>query len=319
MPRLRVSVLIPCYNAEAFIGQAIESALSQSLPPDEIVVVDDGSNDGSVRAAAAFGERVRVISRAHEGVGAARNAALAAAQGDLVAWLDADDVWEPGKLAAQVPRFEDSHIGLVYGQIRRLGAHKQGPPWPTTLLEGDIFEQLYLRRNFISCSSVILRRQALIDAGGFDGSVAPAEDIDAWLRVAAQWRVAAVPRVLCRYRIHPQQISGDHAYVIRRGLRVREKLAPQFERRTGISFERRRQLLARTFLGFVSRLIASRNMKEARAVASVLQEAFASDSPRIRYAIARKRLVASLPPHAFWLHACVKKVRRSVTRIDRLV
>src|SRR4029434_246146 len=113
---MSVSVVIPCYNAEPFVGEAIESALSQSPTPVEVIVVDDGSDDGSVRVSRSFGDRVRVLSSGHAGVSAARNTGLLAARENLVAWLDADDVWEAGKLADQIPRFDDPVVGLVYGQ-----------------------------------------------------------------------------------------------------------------------------------------------------------------------------------------------------------
>ena len=304
----RVSVVIPCCNAERFIGEAVESALSQSLPPAEVIVVDDGSNDESARVAASFGPSVRVVSIAHSGVGAARNAGLAAAQHDLVAWLDADDVWEPGKLAGQVPLFDRRDVGLSYGQARRFGARTISAPWPVDPPDGDIFERLYLQRNFIPTSTVIVRRQALIDAGGFDAAVAPAEDVDAWLRVAARWSVAALSRPLCRYRVHANQLSRNHARMIRCGLQVREKLAGEFERRTGVSAGRRRQLVAKIFLDEVSRLISTRDLPRARTVSSVLQDAFAADAPELRRAIARKQLIAALPKQVFWVRDAVSRL-----------
>lgn len=298
MPK-RVSVVIPCYNAERFIGEAIESALSQSLPPAEVVVVDDGSEDESARVSRSFGARVRVVPSPHAGVAAARNVGMRAAREELVAWLDADDIWEAGKLAEQVPEFDDPSVGLVYGQMRRFGPRGMGEPWPLNPPEGDIFERLYLQRCFIPCSTVVARRQALVDAGGFDSAVEPAEDVDAWLRVAARWSVVAIPRVLCRYRVHTSQISRNYARMIRRGLQVREKLAAEFERRTGTSPNRRRELVAAIFLDDISRIIATRDLARARAGAAVLQEAFVSDAADLRRAIARKRLVASLPRQVF--------------------
>jgi len=296
---MNVSVVIPCYNAERFVGEAIESALSQSPAPAEVIVVDDGSDDGSVGVSESFGERVRVLSCAHAGVAAARNAGLLAAREELVAWLDADDVWEAGKLADQIPKFDDPVVGLVYGQIRRCGSGGMGPPWPLNPPQGDIFERLYLQRCFIPCSTVVARRQALIDAAGFDGTVTPAEDVDAWLRVAARWSVAAVPRVLCRYRLHASQISRNHARMLRCGLQVRERLADEFERRTGTSSSQRRELVAKIFLDDISRIIAERDLARAREATAVLQQAFAADGADLRRAIARKRLLASLPRPMF--------------------
>lgn len=308
---MRVSVVIPCYNAERFIGEAIESALSQSPPPAEVIVADDGSEDGSVRVSMSFGQRVRVVSSAHAGVPAARNGGLLAARGDLVAWLDADDIWEPGKLADQIPKFDNPDVGLVYGQIRRFGPGGIGAPWPSNPPQGDIFERLYLQRNFIPCSTVMTRRRALVDAGGFDSAVAQAEDLDAWLRVAARWSVAAIPRALARYRLHASQVSRNHERTLRCGLQVREKLADEFERRTGKSPDRRRQLVAALFLTDISRIIAERDLARARVATAVLQEAFASDGVDLRRAIARKRLVASLPRPVFWVRDVLGQLFRN--------
>jgi glycosyltransferase involved in cell wall biosynthesis len=297
-----VSVLIPCYNAEPFLGEAIESVLSQSFPPEEVIVIDDGSTDGSPSVASSFGRRVRLISVTHAGAAGARNAGLLAAQEEFVAWLDADDVWAPHKLEYQLPKMEDARVGLVYSQIQHIMTNtKDDDAWPTDLPHGNIFERLYLQRNFIATSSVVVRRRALIDAGGFDQSVAPAEDVDAWLRVALQWCVAAVPRVLSFYRKHTTQISGDHARMVRSGLRVREKLGSEFERRTRVSTHRRRRLVAKMFLDDISRLVAMRDLAQARAIAIVLQETFASDGTDLQRAIARKRLITSLPRRAFSL------------------
>jgi hypothetical protein len=238
---------------------------------------------------------------------------LLAAREHLVAWLDADDVWEPGKLADQIPRFDDPAVGLVYAQIRRFGRGAPGPPWPLNPPEGDIFERLYLQRCFIPCSTVVVRRQALIDAGGFDGRAAPAEDLDAWLRVAARWSVAAVPRVLCRYRVHTNQISRNHTRMLRCGLEVRERLAGEFERRTGTPPARRRELVARIFLNDVSRIIAERDLARARDATAVLQEAFASDAADLRRAIARKRLIAWLPRPVFGVRDALGRAFRDLS------
>jgi glycosyltransferase involved in cell wall biosynthesis len=304
-----VSVLIPCFNTEAFLGEAIESALSQSHPPDEIIVIDDGSTDGSLRIATSFGCRVRVVGLEHVGVGAARNAGLLAAREEFVAWLDADDLWQSRKLEYQLPHMANPNVALVYGQMQRIGAARNSQAWPLDLPEGNIFERLYVQRNFIPTSSVLVRRQALIDAGGFDTSVAPgAEDLDAWLRIAIRWCVAVVPRVLCLYRVHPNQITRDHARSIRSGLRVREKLAAEFEHRTGISSDNRRRLVAKIFRDEISRLIAMRDLPRARATAIVLQQAFASDRADLRNAIAYERLIASLPRQAFFLRDLLKEL-----------
>src|SRR5262245_41508013 len=99
---MRVSVVIPCYNARPYLEETIRSVFSQTFTPCEILVVDDGSSDGSAHVAEGFGDRVRVIRQRNQGECAARNAGLQAACGEWIAFLDADDVWKPNKLELQV-------------------------------------------------------------------------------------------------------------------------------------------------------------------------------------------------------------------------
>ncbi|CAG0941402.1 partial heptose III glucuronosyltransferase, partial [Anaerolineae bacterium] len=98
----KLSVVIPVYNGEKFIGRALESVFSQTVPPDEIIVVNDGSRDGTAQKLAEFGDRIQVISIPNGGVANARNVGLKACTGDLIALLDADDIWYPDKLEKQL-------------------------------------------------------------------------------------------------------------------------------------------------------------------------------------------------------------------------
>ncbi|HEX3110532.1 MAG TPA: glycosyltransferase family A protein, partial [Thermoanaerobaculia bacterium] len=108
-----VSVVIPSYNYARYLGEAIDSALGQTLPPLEVIVVDDGSTDDTPAVLAAYGDRIRVLRQKNAGVAVARNSGIAAARGECVAFLDADDVWLPRKLELQIPLFTDS-VGLVH-------------------------------------------------------------------------------------------------------------------------------------------------------------------------------------------------------------
>src|SRR4051794_28952489 len=110
-----VSVIIPTYNYGRFIGEAVKSALEQTLPADEIIVVDDGSADNTEAAVRQFGDPVRYIKQANAGVCVARNRGVAESRGEFIAFLDADDTWEPTKLAKQIARFdEDEDLGMVH-------------------------------------------------------------------------------------------------------------------------------------------------------------------------------------------------------------
>lgn len=118
-----VTAAIPVRNGEAYLAEAIESVLAQSLPCDQLVVVDNGSRDRSAAIAAGFGSAVEIVSEPRPGIGAARNAALRAARGEYLAFLDADDLWEPGKTALQLAAFEaQPRLQLVFGHVRQFAS-----------------------------------------------------------------------------------------------------------------------------------------------------------------------------------------------------
>jgi glycosyltransferase involved in cell wall biosynthesis len=214
-----VSVVIPAYNAEAFIGATLDSALQQTHRAIEVIVVDDGSSDGTaalVEAYARRDSRVRLVRQQNAGVAAARNRGIADARGDFVAPLDADDLWEPTKIERQVARMLEagSDVGIVYCWwllIDRDGAIlDSSPQWQ---VEGRAVDAL-LQVNFAGNASVpLFRRQALVEVGGYDASLRARgaqgfEDWDVALKVAEQWNVAVVPAVLVGYR---RQDSGMSA------------------------------------------------------------------------------------------------------------
>ena len=115
----RVSVVVPVFNGEQYLGECLESALRQECAPWQVIVVDDGSTDGSAAIAGGFGDPVRVLRQPNRGPGAARNAGVAQAEGEFVAFLDADDLWTPGKLSAQLAYFaEDPEVHIVSAHVR---------------------------------------------------------------------------------------------------------------------------------------------------------------------------------------------------------
>jgi len=207
---MRVSVIIPTYNRAAWVTEAAASVLAQTYRDFELVVVDDGSTDGTLAALAALGGEVRVIRReARQGVSAARNLGTAAATGDWLAFLDSDDLWLPAKLARQV-EYLKAHPDLVICQTEEIWIRngvRVNPPETCRKVGGDIFLPS-LGRCLVSPSAVMLHRRLFEEMGGFDETLPAAEDYDRWLRVAGRHPVGLVPEPLVIKRGgHPDQLS----------------------------------------------------------------------------------------------------------------
>ena len=208
----RVSVVVPAYNCDQFVAEAIESALSQTVPPHEVIVVDDGSTDGTAAVLRRFGNRIRVISQANRGLAGARNAGVAVATGTWLAFLDADDTWLPTKLARQLEVGADPRIAMVYTDRFNIGERGSLPRIQSEIQQmftGDVFIDLLLLGNHITASSVMIRRDVVLRLGGFGGHCRGAEDWDLWIRVAESHQVGVCLEPLVCYRIHQGMMSAD--------------------------------------------------------------------------------------------------------------
>jgi glycosyltransferase involved in cell wall biosynthesis len=206
-----VSVVIPSYNYVAFVGVAVESALGQTLAPLEIIVVDDGSKDDSIQSLARFGDRIRVIQQENRGVAAARNTGVAASRGSFVAFLDADDIWLPGKLEKQAARFaREPDIGMVHCGMAEVDREGHVLRTQTDGLEGDVAASILLneRRGVVAAgSTAMIPRRVFDEVGGYNSRCPPSEDWDLSFRVARRYRIGFVPEVLMHYRQHG---AGGH-------------------------------------------------------------------------------------------------------------
>jgi glycosyltransferase involved in cell wall biosynthesis len=217
-----VSVIIPAYNAEEFIGATIESALAQDYPAIEIIVVDDGSTDDSAKIVRRYQERhpsVQLIQQANSGVAAARNAGIKISHGEYIAPLDADDIWFEHKISEQVKALESgpTNIGLAYGwsttidedglSIGGIGANK---------LNGEMFANM-LFTNVVGNGSAPLIRKKCFDVVGLYGleftqrDAIGCEDQDMYLRIAEHYGFAVVKRILMGYRVLSDSMSSDAA------------------------------------------------------------------------------------------------------------
>ena len=208
----RVSIIIPAYNAAAFVRDTIDSALAQTHPDIEVIVVDDSSTDDTPQVLAEYGDRIRVHRQPNAGVAGARNTGAQLATGDWVSFLDADDVWAPRKVAAQLEAAGSCR--WVYSNRYNFGARGVLPEVQsdvTLMTDGDVFVPLLLRGNFITVSSVMMHRGLFHDVGGFYHQKGGCEDWDLWLRIASRHHpVAFAPEPLVGYRFTPTSMSANH-------------------------------------------------------------------------------------------------------------
>jgi glycosyltransferase involved in cell wall biosynthesis len=212
---IEISAIIPTYNRRELVQRAIESVLAQTHPVEEIVVVDDGSTDGTGDALRArYGERIRYHWQANAGVSAARNAGMAIASGRYFALLDSDDLWRPQKTALQAA-WLDAHpeFGLVLCDVLRVDA--DGNPdnifHRREVLREDGWALRWLLLNpSLVPASTMFRREVFETCGGFDAALRTAEDIDFHLRVARRWRIGVVEEVLVEaMRGHGDGLSAE--------------------------------------------------------------------------------------------------------------
>lgn len=197
---LPVSVVVPVYNNRTTVADAVRSVFAQTAVPAEVLVVDDGSTDGSAEVVEQeFGGRVLVIRQPNGGPSRARNTGIDAASQPLVAFLDADDVWHPRKLEVQYAVLtRDGDVGVVAADWVRRPEEWPGPP--SAWVEEPVSYQDILVLNRFQTSTVLARTKLVRAVGGFDPAVDGAEDWDLWVRLAAQSKVVKIAWPLVVYR-----------------------------------------------------------------------------------------------------------------------
>lgn len=220
-----VSVVIPVYNCEKYLGEALQSVLEQSPPPREVVVIDDGSTDGSAEVAGKFQPRVKVVQLPHSGIGSARNEGVRSAQGEFLAFLDSDDLWTPGKLASQLESFErNPSLDMVFGQMTQFVS-----PELVDQLAGKVRFDEAPARAFLP-GALMIRRDSFLRVGFFEENLKVGEYIEWHMRALERGlEFEVVPRVLLRRRIHEQnqtriaEFKADYARIVARSLLRRRK------------------------------------------------------------------------------------------------
>lgn len=206
-----VSVIIPSYNSARYIASTLESALAQTYPAVEVIVVDDGSTDETQTVLAPYQSRITVLPQSNSGPAAARNAGLRIARGVYLLFLDSDDLLVPTSVAARVAFLErHPQYGLVYSawtQINDDGARILGEVRPG--YQGDVLAALLRRQFFFFPGSALIRRTCLDAIGGFDETAYGTEDADLWIRLAhAGYAFGYIDEPLFIYRYHAASITG---------------------------------------------------------------------------------------------------------------
>jgi glycosyltransferase involved in cell wall biosynthesis len=201
-----VSVIIPAFNAERFVTQTIISALSQTYQSLEVIVIDDGSTDRTaefVRDIQSRDARLSLYQQANCGSAAARNAGIRRAKGDLIAFLDADDLWHPTKIEKQVSAFErDPSVGLVYAWTRMIDVEGMidGVTGAAFTLRGNVFNSFLVLNPVANGSAAMVRRDCVLMPTPFDPELKGLEDSYFYLQIASGYRVDYVPEYLVGYR-----------------------------------------------------------------------------------------------------------------------
>jgi glycosyltransferase involved in cell wall biosynthesis len=221
-----ISVIISTYNRAGFIGEAVRSVLAQSHPPGEVIVVDDGSTDGTGAVLAAYTDRIAYIRQTHAGVSAARNRGIGLARGEWLAFLDSDDLWLPGKLEGQL-RHLSAHSLLRVAQTEELwlrNGMRVNPRKYHRKPEGHCFDRL-LERCLVSPSAVLIHRSIFESVGCFDEAFPACEDYDLWLRIGCRYPIGLLrePLVIKRGG-HPGQLSATVPALDLYRIRAIEKL-----------------------------------------------------------------------------------------------
>lgn len=221
-----VSVVVPVYNGERYLAEALESVLAQTYRPLELIVVDDGSTDGSADAGKRFGPQLRYSWQPHSGAGAARNRGVDLARGDFLAFLDADDLWVETKLALQMAAFEvDPELDMVFGHVQQF-------------LSPDLTDKAMSRLRYSAeavpgyvPSAMLIRRDAFLRVGPFESHWQLGEPMDWYIRALERGlKGLMLPEVVARRRLHADNLGlrerggqGDYLRILKASLDRRRR------------------------------------------------------------------------------------------------
>jgi glycosyltransferase involved in cell wall biosynthesis len=226
-----VSVVIPAYNSAQYLGEAVQSIFDQTFDNYEIIVVDDGSTDNTRELVESYGGRIRYVRQENGGASKARNRGIAEARGTYIAFLDADDCWEPEKLEKQINILESNpNLGMVFtdavgfdenGPLPRMGRKK------SLLLDGDVACNIFMYSG-VGTPSVMVPKKVFDKVGVFDEQLFLAEDDNMWIRIAAEYPVELIDEPLVKVRDHANRTTRDKGRLFRMILDNADALASKY-------------------------------------------------------------------------------------------
>ncbi len=304
-PTATVDVVIPLYNGAHFIERTLRSVLGQTLAPQQVIVVDDGSTDNGAHVVSEFitayhgPVAILLVTQPNQGPNAARNNGLRHARASYIAFVDADDVWMPTKLKKQMSVFENSPdpaLLLVYCQGHWIDADDKtvdGPPLKeATPLRGHVFDTLLARNRITgSASAALVKRSAFDRAGLFDESLRTMEDFDLWLRIAEKGSIDLVQEDLVAIRTHASNNTKDTLHMLEGMLKFDVKWFDRAHGRSDVMHE----------WGHLIALFVSRAQDRSKAYAAVerilsrsqRRELFARAGGSLRAYVLLKRIRSS--------------------------
>jgi glycosyltransferase involved in cell wall biosynthesis len=207
-----ISVIIPVYNAEKTIVATIKSVLSQTFADIEVIIINDGSKDSTLEVLKSISDfRLKIFSYQNAGQAVSRNRGLSLASGEYISFLDADDLWTADKLEAQLKALQDNpQASVAYSWTNYIDEQDNFLVAGTYIIEnGNVYKKLLVSNFIENGSNPLIRRQALVEVGGFESAMTPAEDWDLWLRLAARYSFIGVPSAQILYRVSANSASAN--------------------------------------------------------------------------------------------------------------
>ena len=259
-----VSVIIHTYNNEKFIAETVASVLNQTYKDYEIIVVDDGSVDGTRDALVPYMQKIRYHYKENGGIASAKNAGISLSETEFVAFLDHDDLWVPDKLQLQMEHFnENPQIGLVYAKYTSFRDGKELRTKPEKGYSGWIFKEL-LSKSFIQTSTVVVKRECLDAVGPYDETFSLGDEYDMFLRISKKFQCGFIDKGLTRYRVHDTNASNNDFLFDNENLGVYKKIYNNFTDLDGVEKKILRKRIARYSMKVAEGLYSQGKLEESK-------------------------------------------------------